>query len=169
MCDSPREYEAIFKKKISRSMDIPYLLAFYGIMQVMLIAQHRVGDERPVDFIFDEQGKQVGNALKAWKHWVTFAPEAAQKLIGNPPISRNDRCVLPLQAADLLAWRTRRSFVHRLGDKPHPIMAVSETKAVISETWDKPKLQRMMAALRDFRAKTGRRFAYEINPSGRIW
>ncbi len=80
------------------------------------LLQH--GIVETVNFIFDEEGAReqkrildawhlyrwlVENAPKEWREYETI-----KKMIGDPPDFRNDKKVLPLQAADLFAWHARQ-------------------------------------------------------------
>jgi hypothetical protein len=66
--------------KVCHEMDAPYHLALYGIMQLMLNPRYRKGDDQQVDFIFDEQGKQIGRAMESWRFWPDAAPPFATQL-----------------------------------------------------------------------------------------
>jgi len=155
------DYEAVFRQRISKPTDIPYFLTFYGIMSLFIRLQNHAGDDRPTDFVFDEQGKQVGEALKAWKYFIQFAPPAAKKFIGNPPISRDDKLILPLQAADLLAWTVRRNFVDAKLGKTHPMVDVCGLK-YLDDVWDRPRLQNMFANIQKIKGEMGGAFPYDF-------
>ncbi len=58
-------------------------------------------------------------ALAAYDVFLKFAPDELRPLIGSRPIHRCDSDVLPLQAADLIAWQTRRYYAEREKDKPY--------------------------------------------------
>lgn len=84
-------YHRVFHKRLARSMDYPYTLAFYGVMQSLFTVQARQGFLQPVDFIFDEQGKQVCRALEAWQHFVEAASPEDRARMGRKPISGDDK------------------------------------------------------------------------------
>ncbi len=67
----------------------------------------------PVDFIFDEQRRDFKNAMLGWERFRDLAPPEMRHLIGGSPIYRDDKRVMPLQAADLLAWQTRRYHMEK--------------------------------------------------------
>jgi hypothetical protein len=64
----------------------------------------------PVRFVFDRQGK-IGKRALAWYDW-TVKSRSAQlaRFFGDPPMFGDDSKVLPLQAADMLAWQIRRQL-----------------------------------------------------------
>jgi hypothetical protein len=85
-----------------------YFACFMAIL--IKVAEYQAWQKikTPVDFIFDEKGNIGLEAL----HWYPFIKETAkpefQKLLGSTPIFRNDKDMLPLQAADLITWHKRR-------------------------------------------------------------
>ena len=97
------DYEAVFRGRGSQQMNSPYFLAFYGIMQQVMRVQAIIGSPHPANFIFDEQGKEVGRALRHWERFKAAVPATLAHLVGNRPDSRKDHEWLPLQAADMLA------------------------------------------------------------------
>jgi hypothetical protein len=162
------DFRKIFKGKISRQMDSPYMLSFYSIMQGMIRIQHQIGTAEPVDFIFDEQGKEIGRALEAWKYFTKFTPPGTEAMHGERPISGDDRKLVPLQAADLLAWRTRREAVDaKTGANDAKRLLPFGSLKVFTTTWDKASMLEQMEAFREFRRVTGRKFFYESSKSGR--
>jgi hypothetical protein len=66
------------------------------------------GIKQPVHFVFDEQGSWAAKALEAFEVAFPMLTEEEKELIGGPPIHRSDHIFIPLQAADLIAWQTRR-------------------------------------------------------------
>ena len=161
-CVMPIEdYKGVFAGKISKVMDNPYFLTFYGVIQTLMAMQHLVGDDRTVDFVFDEQGKQVGQALSAWKYFKQFATPEAGVFIGNPPISRDDKTFLPLQAADILAWKTRRNIMDKASGEVHPVIPSLSTLNCVVETWTKDRLQSMYDRVDVMRRSLGHAFPYD--------
>lgn len=155
------DYRAVFKGKIAPAMDYPYTLAFYGVMQALFAVQEREGVSQPVDFIFDEQGKQIGRALEAWKHWVEFAPDRYKPMIGRRPVSGDDKTDLPLQGADIVAWKVRREWVEKRtgGDFAKRFVPWSISTKV--DVWTREAMRFQMDHFQDFKRVTGRRFLYE--------
>ena len=71
-------------------------------------AQREMGFLTPVDYVFDDKGN-IGEEALLWYFATkeTSAPEISS-LMGSTPVFRTDEDVLPLQAADMVAWRNRR-------------------------------------------------------------
>jgi len=66
---------------------------------------------KPVDFIFDEQGDKIGNAIHAvFPEVKKTMPELLRKMFGALPMMRDDKQILPLQAADMLVWNLRAHY-----------------------------------------------------------
>jgi hypothetical protein len=106
-------YRAVFGKRISKQwkhLKHPYYILFFGI--VHRIAHHfaRIGHKEAIDFIFDSQPDQVRRITEAWEILRIAGDPAIRHLVANPPIFRNDKTTLPLQAADLSTWWHRRVF-----------------------------------------------------------
>lgn len=155
-------FKEVFKGKIAKGMDNPYFLTFFGVMQAMMKYQHLSGAREKVDFIFDEEliTKQVRDA---WDLFVRFAPPEAASLIGSRPIERNDKAVLPLQAADLLAWKVRRYFYDKYEEKREPLWPWDDLSGIktITEGWDKERLQKMYERMLRFKDEHGVRHPYD--------
>jgi hypothetical protein len=100
-----------FKQVCAEFPDVPfhpYDLLFHGSMAHVVGYCLSKGIKEQVDFVFDEQGSWAARALQAFELSFPMLTEEEKKLIGGPPIHRSDHNFLPLQAADLIAWQTRR-------------------------------------------------------------
>lgn len=86
----------------------PYHLCFQMVVIHLAKFHLQKGFMTPVDFVFDEQGG-IGEESALFYNWIkeTQDPEVSA-LMGARPIFRDDKKMLPLQAADLLAWHVRR-------------------------------------------------------------
>lgn len=68
------------------------------------------GIRAPIQFVFDQQegvDKDIGLLFDMMKQHL---PSQAQKLISGAPQFEDDKKLLPLQAADMLAWHIRREY-----------------------------------------------------------
>lgn len=84
----------------------PYYFAFQAIIDMLAQHQHLLKIDEPVDFIFDETGEEE-HCVAAWKEIRKYSRPEVRKLMGDIPSFKNDEKVLPLQAADLLAYWVR--------------------------------------------------------------
>lgn len=116
----------------------PYFSIFYGVIATAARQLHMHGIAVPIDFIFDEQG-DVGPEAALWYNHVRLGlPSHLRPLLGGRPIFRSDRDIVPLQAADMLAWHLRRSREPRNAHEKRPALNIlrknGHTEAHISDT-----------------------------------
>lgn len=97
----------------------PYFFLFYRLLVLAIQFGQRESNPTPVDFTFDEQ-----NA--AWKHvkgwYAQFRARLSPDLLaflGKDPEKGDEKTCLPLQAADLFAWYTRRDALGTLHQAWH--------------------------------------------------
>lgn len=100
-------YNEVFGAISDPAIRHPYFLSFYGIIAQLVEYLARIGSTEKVDFIFDIQHGQMGKVLASWEAFLAIAPDSAKNILGDPPIFRDDKTTLPLQAADLSAGLKR--------------------------------------------------------------
>ena len=106
------DYEQVIRGRLPfpPEIDHPYFLCFWMLVFAVIRFQQYYKWNTQIDFFFDEQGKMGIETVK-WHSWIkTVAPKNFKPYIGSPPIFRDDRKFLPLEAADLYAWVVRRYF-----------------------------------------------------------
>jgi hypothetical protein len=100
----------------------PYSLAFRAIFDFTAQYQHELGITEPIDFIFDDRGEK--NVVReGFAYFKACCREDLKDRLGAEPRFENDRRFPPLQAADMLAWLTRRHWLQH-GSIVHPPLAV---------------------------------------------
>jgi len=96
-------------------VDSPYILVFMQIILAMATTSSLLGDVAPCDFIFDEQSAFGQEALAWWPEFKRTLDAVSKsdlpRQVGSPPIFRDDKQFLPLQAADLYAWQLRNNHI----------------------------------------------------------
>ncbi len=102
------DYDQVIRGRIPSEPDDPYFLAINGLIELCLMAQVRYDYWGPVDFVFDEQSNIKRQIMESFDHAKAMQPPHLQQLIGQTPVFRDDKKVLPIQAADMLAWHVRR-------------------------------------------------------------
>lgn len=142
-------------------VDNPYLLLFSQTILAMATFGDQLGIQGPCDFIFDEQKGFVDEALESWRtikaQLATSKRSDLGNFIGSPPIFRDDKAFLPLQAADFYAWHMRQRWSRNqiLIVPPTLLLRQFEKMPVISRVYDEGELKR----LREHLQKGGEIFA----------
>lgn len=127
----------------------PYFFACYGLMIQFIKMQRDLGISKPVDFIFDEQQKLSKYVDESYDFLKALPPEC-HALIGDRPTHKDDKKVLPLQAADMFAWHVRRFFEDEIEQKlPHITAArpILETIPQIGTVWGPEHLDAAISAV----------------------
>lgn len=113
-------YDAIVKGRVTPEIDNPYFLLFYTVILSTAEFMEKANLDASVDFIFDEQsdiGRQCARFYPGIKEKV---PERIRRRLGAQPVFRHDKELLPLKAADVLAWQLRRHLdMEQPKDIPH--------------------------------------------------
>jgi hypothetical protein len=131
-----KNYNEILKGKVPQMLDNAYAVLFFqvlrGITELQLKFNREIPDElkaqiekeygaqigiKPVDFVFDDQGPAGLQCLQWWGALKERVPEPHITVISNTPQFKDDRDVVPLQAADMLAWHIRREFEYPHEDR----------------------------------------------------
>jgi hypothetical protein len=100
-----RDYDQIIKGHIPEMWDNPYYLLFTMIVGVAINIERIDGESEDVDFVFDkdeQHERQFDLMLPPIRRMDTLDGRFVNA------VRRDDKQFLPLQAADLLAWQTRR-------------------------------------------------------------
>ncbi len=148
-------YNAVFRKHISKEwkhLKHPYYMLFFGIVHSISIHFERIGHTDPIDFIFDSQPDQTKRIMEAWDYLRVAGDPKLRHLVANPPIFRDDRTTLPLQAADLHAWWMHRVYCDTWLKRPAPRPPFAGKKAALNVPmleflWSEDALQRMHHAI----------------------
>jgi hypothetical protein len=104
-------YERIVRGEVPKDIDSIYFVLFFAVITA---AAHLMDKERldgTVDFIFDKQGKTIEADCVYWYNWIKDHPQISSNLkrrMGSTPTFKDDDDVLPLKAADMMAWHIRR-------------------------------------------------------------
>lgn len=119
---SQEAFDRIVKPVAPYDLKNPYMVCFYGAIVTLARYHEEYGVTTPVDFTFDEQGP-LGPFVVFWYEWIKeWQDPKISALLGITPVFQDDKKVLPLQAADLLAWHLRRRKESRHALESRPIM-----------------------------------------------
>lgn len=155
-CAVPTDlYEKIFRGRVPnewRFVEYPYFILFYGIIHSLAHYFRRIGHNEPIDFVFDTQTDQMPRIMQTWVDLEKLGDSAIRPLVVNPPIFRNDKTTLPLQAADLHAWWARRAMAAYFTGipcrrPPFPGGRLSLNVKMLEMLWTKAALKRMRRSL----------------------
>jgi Protein of unknown function (DUF3800) len=154
-----------YKLAIESATDVPfpgrYFFLYYCLMTATLTFLNREKIDEPVDFIFDDQLTESDRVQDAYSSFMkTAAPELTRRL-GNRPIHRSDKCFLPLQAADLLAWNVRRHFHERDCGRTFISKTMEALETIHQEEgeWPLPRLEKYIRSYRESVSADERRAA----------
>ncbi|GKS64266.1 hypothetical protein YTPLAS72_15700 [Nitrospira sp.] len=101
-------YREIARGNVPAHVDSPYFFLFWNLIAEVANHQQRNNVREKVDFVFDEQGA-LGTTAVAWHPTlIATLPPFMSYILSSTPIFRDDAEVLPLKAADMLAWQMRR-------------------------------------------------------------
>lgn len=122
------DYNRIVEPVAPFPLKQPYFSCFWGIIRTAADYHLQLDQESsvratipPVDYVFDEQGGLDADAA-LWYQWLKASQEPkVAALMGDQPIFGNDKNIVALQAADMLAWHLRRRHERGPGE-PLPIL-----------------------------------------------
>jgi hypothetical protein len=102
-----RVYDELVKGEIPPVWDSPYYFLFPSVIAASINIERLDGEADPVDFVFDSDEKHEKGSKRLLPSLLPM-----QSYYGSlvNMIYGDEKKVLPLQAADLLAWQTRRAF-----------------------------------------------------------
>jgi len=118
------DWDRLIGGRVHPSIDHPYFFCFYQTLLAVVHHQRQHGWDTKIDFIFDEEG-ELGAETARWYSWFkAAAPKLSYRYLSGPPIHRDDKKFLPLQAADLYAGQIRQfmSLNRTLAVPPNPIL-----------------------------------------------
>lgn len=126
---SRKDYVEILAPHAPYNLKSPYFAAWWGVIDTVARYCQNDGNNLPVDFVFDEQGGTGDDAVLFYRWQKDNLEPALRAVLGATPIFRDDKRVLPLQAADMLAWHLRRHH-ERSGDEERPVYQLITERGV---------------------------------------
>jgi hypothetical protein len=144
-------YEKVFgSPRLPRPMQDPYYLLFFDLIAQVARSQRewlRLDDT--TDFIFDDQVGKKDRLVGAWESFKAMASPAFKEVMGDTPIFRDDKNVLPLQAADFHAWLVRKRWEEvSLGRQRAQMPWVTKRDIPsIAVEWAEPQLRTVYSTL----------------------
>jgi hypothetical protein len=141
------DFNQIIKgSQLPKQFQSPYYFLLYQMISALSDAQGQLGLDSAVDFIFDDQITEKGRILKDWDLFKSTM-QRDNKLIGDAPAFKNEEHVLPLQAADLIAWIIRAHAEDQsLGKERRPILSGRKSKLnipMVTSMWQARELENL--------------------------
>lgn len=103
------DYRNSILPRLRGPMRNPFSLLFYGVLDAIILYEKQKGIfPETVDLDFDEQGEAGHFAILLYPLVKRDPSPDIQAVLGRTPTMLNDINVVPLQAADMLAWNVRR-------------------------------------------------------------
>lgn len=118
------DYARIVSGRVLQQIDHPFFVGFHSVIGMMAHAKRAGQYPRVVDFIFDDGSPFADAALifycRLVDHARTLPDRALLDSLGATPVRLDDKQVLPLQAADMLASLIRRKLDQSLPENSDP-------------------------------------------------
>lgn len=102
------EFFRILKPVSPRGLGSPHFICSFSVIGGVVRFSASKRGNIPIEFIFDEQDGVDADLAMLFHEMIKSLPRSARRLISGVPSFQNDKEVLPLQAADMLAWHLRR-------------------------------------------------------------
>jgi hypothetical protein len=147
---NPKLYSDIFGiEKYPKNIRSPYFCLLLTIMARLPPLLKEVGLQGPVEFIFDRQVMQEKKILEVW-YWLEKCGLIDRDMMKGSPRFESDDELPPLQAADMIAGRTRLALKEEFGIVPPlAIPRLPEQKKLngLSFVWRESDLWRLVASM----------------------
>jgi hypothetical protein len=126
---------------IHPAVDKPYFLCLYQLIFSIYTYQIEHSDVE-CEIIFDTQSDLAPRAFQEWKKAQEVAPTPERReLMNSMPVFRDDKTVLPLQAADMYAWLIRHNYEQGESNIVcKAAMKVLNELPVIARAWNRDEL-----------------------------
>lgn len=123
-----------------------YQYAFYMVLREYRRHKPPLGLECDMTFVFDEQQRAERRIERAWRFFKADGNQHLLAAMGELPKFADDKRVKPLQAADFLAWTSRRLTAAHLEGEELPIFPWKKGDGIptLDIYCSEPALQRAM-------------------------
>lgn len=103
-------YKVVADLNVASMWNNPYYFAWRAVVTLSFEGAKLLGLIDPMEFIFDTQSDKV-NVIGQWDNYYESVPIITRHKLKGPPSFKNDEDVMPLQAADMIAWWARRQYI----------------------------------------------------------
>ena len=132
-------YKALAKGRVPPNVDSPYFFLFWELCWAVAQHQHETGVNEKVDFLFDYQGAFGDTAVFWHAAFIETFPPFEREILSNPPSFRHDKDVVPLKAADMLAWHMHRYLMDKEKDRQNGV--VTELRPALRVLLELPQIK----------------------------
>jgi hypothetical protein len=120
-------YKELMPQVTTMETDSPYFFLLWNTMLALAAHTRDGGFPEKVDFVLDDQSKIGLNAI-LWRDFVLKnMDDQLRQFFGAVPVFRHDSDVLPLKAADMLAWSMLRHLWDKQNDPTIQMRPVLQT------------------------------------------
>ncbi|MBZ9758420.1 DUF3800 domain-containing protein [Mesorhizobium sp. ESP6-5] len=142
------DFNRIIKgSQLPKQFHSPYYFLLYQMILKLAEGQEGLGLQGPVNFIFDDQMMEKKKIRRDWDRYKSLL-QAQKKPVGNMPVFEDEERVLPLQAADMMAWIIRAHAEDQFqGKERRPILAGKKSRLnipVITSMWQARELENLL-------------------------
>lgn len=107
------QFDEYLKGTVSKEFDDPLFWGFAHIMGELAKTHKGCGFTDKIDVVFDRQNR-IEKYVPEWYAKMAEIDPAFDRIFSGPPSFRSDDEVLPLKAADMLAWGMQRNVRKRI-------------------------------------------------------
>src|SRR5580698_9418244 len=108
-----KDFNEVLRPLLPNSRTSPYYMAFVAMVTALSGVYRWGGSNDVVDFVFDRQDGMETKSARLYFRFRTWFPNWRLGRVG----FQDEKLCLPLQAADLIAWQTRRFMCTQEGTR----------------------------------------------------
>lgn len=139
-----RHYDEVIKGKVPPEWDSPYYLLLTAFILSCTTAEKYLGQSRPMEFVL-YSSQRFEKTAERFDAMLRPLPQVNGRVANIA--YRDEKEFLPLQAADLLAWQTRRFFCANEPERPQFHQALMAERRYHEHIISKPSLQEYLAEM----------------------
>lgn len=136
------------KGRLIKAAQHPYDLCFHALTASILNEQIQRESHEEIDFAFDQQSSALLRCINWYNEYRKKVPKHLREIMGQI-IPGNDKTLLPLQAADLIAWQTRNGSWPYAGRKTDIVRKIAESRKIYKRPISKQELTEFVTGLND--------------------
>ena len=132
------------KGRLIKFAQHPFDLCFHALTGAILGEQVRRENHEEIDFAFDQQGSLLLRCINWYNEYKKKAPEPLREIMGQV-IPGDDKTLLPIQAADLVAWQVRNRSLG--APVTGSVGKIADSQKLLKRPISKPELENFITGL----------------------